>query len=372
MRMATALTSINFDTLPDATVTYVQAGQFYKLVGLEPYTRKSDGADAVLLQWATKCRDCASGFVATSGLVAKGLCCRCPACRAERYVVRWQFPQGLLSHIAQHIGKTAYLPNRGLAVAAAVMTVSKLIDRNMVGPTGARPVLNIAMVGKTCGKSHAMNSVGGLLRSIGLGELCCGPVAPNDSLDWLLRSSPSLLVDEEDAHLSGLMKELTTGDALGDVVRASWSARDVTLDGGRRILEPSVSFLVDVTPKGLRKIPPSALQHWLFVRASKRTSENSDAEPRVVHPDLAVAMREAAPVGMIDVIKVVDPLLEITPWDADVEEAFADEDPCGVAIRLAHVHAVSRAGREAVITMRDWRWAEAFVSASAECLEEFS
>jgi len=74
------MAAIKFPEIPKIGTTLLCDGQRYKLVSVQPHSRR-DGSRTVLLNWRTRCAECGKPIVVTSPVNAKGLSRRCEAHR---------------------------------------------------------------------------------------------------------------------------------------------------------------------------------------------------------------------------------------------------------------------------------------------------
>lgn len=68
---------VDFTVPPALGHTLERYTNRYECVGVEPYTRRSDGAASWLLTWSSACADCGAPFTCRTGLQAKSLNRRC-------------------------------------------------------------------------------------------------------------------------------------------------------------------------------------------------------------------------------------------------------------------------------------------------------
>lgn len=62
---------------------YQIGARSYQVLGSEPYTRRSDGADGELFIWRTSCEECDTPFTFKTGATAGDIQTRCRGCRAD-------------------------------------------------------------------------------------------------------------------------------------------------------------------------------------------------------------------------------------------------------------------------------------------------
>jgi hypothetical protein len=119
---------------------------------------------------------------------------------------------GLLGHVVQYIIDTAALPDRKMAMAAALSACAKALDRKVVGPTGNSTILFTLVIAETgSGKQHCLNCIRTLLRAMAVEEAyAASGIASIQSVEEILQGKkvengkPSALVvvDEYGSFLS--------------------------------------------------------------------------------------------------------------------------------------------------------------------------
>jgi hypothetical protein len=79
------------------------------------------------------------------------------------------YPRGLRGNAMRYVWDTALLPDRWLALSAALSALAKGTDRLVLGPEDCVTVLWIMLVAETgAGKQHGLNCILALLRAMGL------------------------------------------------------------------------------------------------------------------------------------------------------------------------------------------------------------
>lgn len=136
---------------------------------------------------------------------------------------RLTYPRGLLGHAVQYVVDTAALPDRGMALAAALSACAKGLDRKVIGPTGNSTILYMLVVAETgAGKQHAINCIRMMLRAMGEEKTIVGSgIASVQSIEEILEGKgekvegkPSALVviDEFGGFLSRISSKGQTGN----------------------------------------------------------------------------------------------------------------------------------------------------------------
>jgi hypothetical protein len=119
-------------------------------------------------------------------------------------IERLTYPRGLLGHVTQYIYDTDRLPDRVMALAGALLTCSKALDRKVIGPGGIGLMLYLLLIAESgAGKQHVINCIRTLLRAMGVEDALVGTgIASVQSIDQILEgtgkegegSRPSALV----------------------------------------------------------------------------------------------------------------------------------------------------------------------------------
>jgi hypothetical protein len=148
-------------------------------------------------------------------------------------IERLTYPRGLLGHVVQYIYDTDRLPDRVMALAGAILTCAKALDRKVLGPGGIGLVQFLLLIAESgAGKQHVINCIRTLLRAMGVEDALVGTgIASMQSIDEILEgtgkdgegSRPSALVtiDEygssflariegQSGNVSGIPSKLTT------------------------------------------------------------------------------------------------------------------------------------------------------------------
>lgn len=339
-----------------------------------------------------------------------------PVVRPEYVEPAWCSPGGLLGEIADWIvAATPRRPNRPLAVAAAIATISTAMCRHLAGPTRLQSHLYIAAIGDTgVGKDWPLRAPGVILKAAGLGGVVTSGKFKSDvAIEGVLGDAPCTLaiVDEIGTNLFSRMSSrrgTSHESAISGVLRELWGAgfssyRTGSAKGARsqEIEAPALAiFGASTSGEFYSSLSSGALDNgllnrWLIIRAAPRRTQQGagDIELPDSIPDALLQILPQASGnlsgGAYALSMRVAPDVDQTPWDGEVETAFGafeeatlqrlDATPelehylartPELALKLAHVHAVSRAGRGAVITLQDWEWGAAVASDSAEYMAD--
>lgn len=327
----------------------------------------------------------------------------------------WLYPGGLLGAMTDWIVETtSRRPNRPMALAAAISIVGTVLGRHLAGPTKSGTHLYIACIGETAaGKDRPMQAIGEILDAAGLGFLVISGKFKSDvALENAIADNPCsvAIIDEIGQQLfaSIMGRKAGTHQAnIGAILRETWprSFKEIATScsaarKGHKIKSPAFSIYgastVDEFYASLSgaAVDNGFINRFLIIKAAKRAvGGRRHAEERGV-PDSIIAalhrlMREAdgnLDGGKLAYISQEKPVFDIMPWADDAvhaayekfdEEILDNEDSEIVAlmsrtgemaVRLATIHAVSRAGRSASLTMQDFEWGKAIAMHSAQIM----
>lgn len=328
----------------------------------------------------------------------------------------WLEPGGLLGEIADWIIETTpRRPNRPLALAAAIVIVGTVLGRTLAGPTRSGTQLYVACIGGTgIGKDWPQRAITLVMEAIGL--TCCvssGKWKSDVALEGGIADAPAqiAIIDEIGQNLFAPIMGKRAGNhqvGISGVLRQLWSASFATYQtsasAARRtqtIRSPALSIYgastVDEFYESLTgdAAENGFLNRFLLVRAAPRAKARREAPKSIAVPDhikiaLAALMKGGGNLesGAAALCMPRAPDFEIMPWaDAQTCDAFetfdealidkADESPdvakflgrtAEMAIRLATIHAASRAGRNAELGLADLEWGQAVAWASADIM----
>jgi hypothetical protein len=144
------------------------------------------------------------------------------------------YPRGLLGHATQYIYDTAALPDRLLALAAALCALAKGLDRKVLGPTENSVVMFILLLAWSgVGKQHALNCVRVLLRAMGVEQSYIGTgIASLQAVEEVLEGTkdmeaqPSALfvIDEYASFLLRISSKGMTGNVaeIPSILQTLW------------------------------------------------------------------------------------------------------------------------------------------------------
>lgn len=328
----------------------------------------------------------------------------------------WLYPGGLLGEITEWILETTpRRPNRPLAVAAAIVVVGTMLSRTLAGPTRSGTHLYVSCIGGTgIGKDWPQRAIALIMEACGLA--CCissGKWKSDVALEGGVADAPAQIavIDEIGQNLFAPIMGRRAGShqaGISVVLRQLWSASFATYQtsssaarrtqtirspalsiyGASTIEEFYDSLTGDATENGF-------LNRFLLVQAAPRAKPNRVTPAEIKVPEhivkgLCALLRGGGNMegGAYALTAPRAPLFEIMPWaNAEVCDAFerfdeamidkADKDPdCAkflgrtaeMSLRLATIHAASRAGRGAVLEMQDLEWGQAVAWASADIM----
>lgn len=325
----------------------------------------------------------------------------------------WLEPGGLLGDIADWITDTARSPNRPLSVAAATSLLGLVLSRTLAGPTLASTHLYIACIGKSgCGKDWPQDCIAMILEACQLGSTVSSgkwksDVAMENSLDD--KPAQLAIIDEIGQSFFAPMMGKRAGShqtGISAVLRKVWSAKFTTFynsssSAARRAHSthwPALSIYGSSTPKefygclsGDAK-ENGFLNRFLLVNAAPRTRGKRRDASNITVPDhirngVNALLKSGGNLesGVVAMTQKRVRDYDIMPWadgaTCDAYEALVDEcdaksddgededDVYGrtaeMALRLASIHAASRDGRGASLTMTDWLWGKSLATASA-------
>lgn len=340
----------------------------------------------------------------------------------------WLHPEGVIGEIASYILSTSRYPNRPLSIAAATAVVSALCGRHLYGPTGSALNLYIVMLANTAvGKDRPLSAPYALLRAAGYSELtqtakafsvsaveqmlaehpCCLALADEIGPSLLARMSHKYAKAHEIGMRAAILELWARSYGKGPFsttrrAKSPGIKAPTTTD----IPSPSLTLLGASTYRafydviGAGSVDDGFLNRFLLVEAAPR------GEPQEVPPQaydvpevLAKGLAELVPAmdeklagdiaALLGVFHIDAPLAKArierqVPWAEgmpDVIAAFertllvaidANERDAPLlgrvfetSVRLATLHAVSRAGRMAEVTAPDWQWGQSMALASA-------
>jgi hypothetical protein len=327
----------------------------------------------------------------------------------------WLYPVGLLGAMTDWIvDTTPRRPNRPMALAAAISIVGTVLGRHLSGPTESGTHLYIACIGETAaGKDRPMRAIGEILDAAGLGFLAISGKFKSDvALENAIADNPCsvAIIDEIGQQLfaSIMGRKAGTHQAnIGAILREAWprSFSEIVTScsaarKGHRIKSPAFSIFgastVDEFYASLSgaAVDNGFINRFLIIKAGKRSNGAAKRVEKKDVPGSVVAamhrlMREAEgnlDGGKLAYISQIAPAYDVMPWaDDEVHAAYEkfDEDvldnedseivalmsrTAEMAVRLATIHAASRGGRGASLTMVDWEWGKAIAMHSAEIM----
>jgi hypothetical protein len=325
----------------------------------------------------------------------------------------WLHPAGLLSDIADWVMATARRPNRPLAVASAISILAAACGRHIATPTRTGTHLYIAIVGDSAvGKDRPLKAVHTILDAAKMPISTTGKFKSDSAIELLLKIKPCVLAvtDELGQNLFariGRKNGSSHEDGISNILRELWGTSFDTFDTSMgaanptmRIYSPSLTIFGASTPDEFYRslaggsIENGFLNRFLVIKAAPRRSPaNVLADPRIPPDNVTRKLRALLPInggnmeGGMSCFTLNQHLdYQIVDWASpDVEAAYlafeehllaaADEwreimnivgRTAEMALRLATIHAVSREGRYASLTMDDLSWGKAVALASAD------
>jgi hypothetical protein len=349
---------------------------------------------------------------AVAGMVAKVVPVSAPPLGRD---VDWTRPSGLLGEMAGWILATSPMPNRPLAVAAATAVISTVCGRHLYSASGTAMSLYIACLARTgVGKDRPFSAVSEILHACGLSMLhTTAKTFSVSGFEAMIVDSPCVVatVDEMGANLLKRIshwKASSQEEAIKGMIQELWSrvlGKPPFLTTRRatsrpiEVHSPSLTIFGASTPDAFYEamkggdVMNGFLNRFLIATADPRSEEDDEIEPRPV-PQLVIDSL----VGLIPeldgniggllgvfsgVTKIPERKLE---WDDGVRPAvrawkkyvneIIDSGPLGelcgrtyeYTIRLAGIHAVSRAGAGARVGMDDLHWGAAWALGSARAM----
>ncbi|WP_336492107.1 toprim domain-containing protein [Methylobacterium nigriterrae] len=338
--------------------------------------------------------------------------------------VGWTYPTGLLGEMADWILASSRRPNRPLAVAAAVAVLSGVCGRHLYGPTGTALNLYIVMLADTAvGKNRPLSAVGEILDAAGLGILHATAKGFSASaIEQMMADHPCCVAtaDEIGANLLGRMSHKNGNPhehAMRGVFLELWSreqgqsafqltrrakAAEVKDKAVQAIPSPSLTLFGASTTEAfysavtVGSVRDGFLNRFLLVEAAPRAkAQEAPASARVVPDHIGQALWDIIPEGegnlqtkLGNYQLMIKPCEDRLDWQSeavrqralDFEEEIlalgdANKDCAPLmgrifeySVRLASLHAVSREGRAAKVTLSDLEWGAAWAVSSARVL----
>ena len=325
----------------------------------------------------------------------------------------WLRPAGLMSDIADWIMATARRPNRPLAVAAAISILAASCGRHIATPTRTGTHLYIAIVGDSAvGKDRPLKAVHAILEAAKMPISTTGKFKSDSAVEVLLKMKPCALAvtDELGQNLFakiGRKNGSSHEDGISSLLRELWGTSFDTFDTSMgaanqtvRIYAPSLTIFGASTPDEFYRslaggsVENGFLNRFLIIKAAPRRSpSNVTIDPRTPPETITRQLQALLPMdggnlqgGLSCFFLNQHFEYKLIEWaSADVEAAalafeeyllrFADQWPetmniigrtAEMALRLATIHAVSRDGRYARVTMEDLSWGKSVALSSAD------
>lgn len=329
------------------------------------------------------------------------------------------YPGGLLGDIVDWIIASSVMPNRPLALGAAVAAVCGVISRHTMGPTSSGTQLYIAAVGQTgVGKDRPLEAIESLYIEAGLSaHVNTLRVMSGQAVDALVQARKTVvgLVDEMGENLFGkaMARNASSHErAIMTNLRTLWSCRwgksyqlpARAAGGSERVETPALTiFGVTTYDQFFAALSASdaaagSLNRWLVMRAAPRDlddirtpSPNLLMPPRGLVTALRSLLRDPLPNqnttgGALDLVHDGHPASPYqnrwAPGPAEgiyerlrravltLQDDFPKAANCygrtaEMAVRLAAVHAISRRGRTADVDEEAIRWGATLALQSA-------
>lgn len=333
-----------------------------------------------------------------------------------RPAVDWLEPGGLLGEIADWIvATTPRRPNRELAMGAAIVLIGTCLGRTMATPTRSGTHLYLVCLGKSgVGKDWPLKSVPFILEACGLGQVARGGKWKSEvALENAVADQPGQVVAIDEIgkslfaqimgkragnHQTGMantLQELWTSSFMpfktsGSAARSSITIHSPALSifGASTIGEFYACLTGEAVNNGF-------LNRFLLIQAGERKTRSDTPAPMIVPETIKGGLLALLKTGgdmqsgglALNLPRAPD--FDQMAWAPGVDEAYTayDEEMTAVADsdlmlgdlvsrtaemagRLATIHAASRAGREAVVTMDDWLWGKTVAGMSANVMRE--
>lgn len=329
----------------------------------------------------------------------------------------WTRPGGVLEDIADWILATSRRPNRPLAVAAAISIVATVCGRHIATPTISGTQLYIACIGETAiGKDRPMKAIKKVMVDAGIPHLAqTGKFMSVSAVEDAVADFPChvAVVDEIGKSLFARMTHRRASTHEGGIAGALlelWSSSFDVFQTSRRaqssareIHSPCFSiFGVSTTETfynsvGIAAVENGLLNRFLLIKAAKRSApvdvdpdtlmktprHITDAILSLLPPSGGNLVMGAAAFG-----DQGQPKPLVVPWASDEVRAsymameneilaMMDANPevapylgrtAEMSVRLATVYAVSRFGRDAMVTKEALQWGRMVATQSAQAM----
>lgn len=330
--------------------------------------------------------------------------------------VDWTKPKGLMADIADWIMATSRRPNRPLAVASAASVMSVVCGRHLYGPTGLPLNLYVITLADTAvGKARPLSAVYEVLKAARLAQLhdtlnafsvsaiqdmvCEKPcvIATSDEIgENFLKRISNRKASTHEAGMKAVVMELF-GRQRGD---APYTTHRRAQKAPVEVHQPSLSIYGASTPEAFyasiteQSVSDGFLNRFLIAHAAPRARAQDVPDELKTVPESIVRRLMAivpTPSGgdiaqALGVFSgLVAPDSRRLEWDGEAgiaqmefEESILDAGDGQPAVvrhltgrvsdyttRLASLHAVSRAGRNAKVNVDDLAWGAAWAKTSA-------
>ena len=332
----------------------------------------------------------------------------------------WTQPTGLIAEITEWILHSSRRPNRTLAVSSAVAIMASFCSRHLFGPTGtALNLYIIALAPTAVGKNRPLSAIAEVAGAAGFPKLQTTLKGFSVSaVESMVSDYPCVCatVDEIGVNLFGKLSgknaasfELSIRGALLELWSreqgmAPFATHRRAQEDSKQIENPALSIFGTSTKEAFfssisgASVKDGFLNRFLLATASPRARARDVSEAARRPPaKLVAALAGLIPQVTGNLATALGPHGKTTKLPGDridwddretriAAEAF-EEDILGVmdadaetapllgrifeyTVRLAALHAVSRAGRTASVTMADLAWGASWSVSSARLLVE--
>jgi len=327
-------------------------------------------------------------------------------------------PDGLIAEMTEWILATSRRPNRPLAMTAAIAVMCGICSRHMMGPTNSATHLYLVNLGATSvGKDRPFKAMDQILTAAGFGSIYQSAKFKSDTaIELALKSSITSVagVDEIGSAIFAKMggrRATTHESSISAVLRELWSVLpgdtwQTSSRAGERsekLQSPAMTIMGASTLNEFYKSLTGAsvdngfLNRFTVIMAAPASEEQDEQLDRRIVP-ASITQKLAAILPRSGNIEALNALLgpshpaevlriewanpavgerhlefsrRITRWrDEDDNASPFLGRTAEMAVRLATVHAVGRAGRTALVTDRDYRWGASVALASARFMIE--
>ena len=333
--------------------------------------------------------------------------------------IDWTRPAGLLGEMTEWQLSTSPVPNRRMAVGSSLASVAAVCGRHLYGPTGTALNLYVALLAPTGhGKDRPLSAPSEILHACGLAPLArSGKAFSVSAVEAMLCETPCCLatVDEMGVNLLSRISHVRASShevAIKGALQELWSrsigksaflTTQRASQGSTPIECPSLTLLGASTPDAFYDSMKGAdvlngfMNRILVIEAGPRTDDDNEfdyvAPPQVIVDTIQGLIPPLKGSGNInDCLSIFTALTRIEgrkmEWGNDAKALYADfkkqinamiaipvygelwARTCEYAVRLASLHAVSRAGVLTNVYEADLEWGAAIAVASARAMSD--